>query len=733
MSKKTLTLYEFDEFRLDAEKKCLWHSDTLVSLTPKALETLLVLIKNRGDVVSKDDLLNEVWADTFVEESTLSQNILTLRKTLGAFEKDKQFIVTVPRRGFRFIAEVKEIIGDEAVFIVEKRTRTHIVSEQIHDSLEPAKTISQKSFLQKYTVLGVILIGAIILTAGIFALNYLFKAPNFAQTKFQNFSINNLFSSAEIQRAIISPNGKYLALTEQKGAEKSLVLRQIAEANSLEIVPKFDGRFIGVSFAPESDYVFYAVYPKDSRQGELYKVPILGGASQLVLKDIDSNVSVSSDGKKIAFIRRFPNEKETALIIADADGKNEQKLAVRKFGEGFQSAAFSPDGKFISTSAFSSSNPEKPMEIIFINTENGEQKSLTPQTWLWIGETAWLKDGSGIAFVAYTTVSPNLTDEIWFLSFPEGNARLLENGINGVFGVSFTADSNSLVAVKSNKITSFAVSSIDFAEDSKPFLTKTGDESLLPLGADWTADGKIVYSTINNGNADIWIRNADGAEPKQLTSDKFADVSPKVFENSIYFLSNRTGLMSLWRMNADGTNQTQISENQDIASFDLSPDGREIFYTARMENIYTQRLWKMSADGKNVRQLTEKATLFPKISPDGKTVACYFPDTTSGQLKLTLLSAENGEIIKQIETPKGDNLGLFVWKDNQNLLLVVTENNSTTLWRQPLDDKLPTKLKTWQNEAIFRLAVSKDGSQVFYEKGVTANNVIILRDDSGRN
>jgi DNA-binding winged helix-turn-helix (wHTH) protein/Tol biopolymer transport system component len=733
MSKKTLTLYEFDEFRLDTEKKCLWHSDTLVSLTPKALETLLVLIKHRGDVVSKDDLLNEVWADTFVEESTLSQNILTLRKTLGAFHKDKQFIVTVPRRGFRFVAEVKEIVGDEAVFIVEKRTRTHIVSEQIHDSLEPAKIILQKTFLQRYAVFSAILIGAVMITAGVFALNYFFKPPNLVETKFQNFSTSNLFSSADIQRAIVSPNGKYLALIEQKGAETSLVLRQIAESNSLEIVPKFDGRFIGATFSPESDYVFYAVYPKDLRQGELYKIPILGGAPQLILKDIDSNVSISSDSKKLAFIRRFPNEKETAVMIADADGKNEQKLSVRKFGEGFQSAAFSPDGEFISASAFSTANPEKPMEIIFINTKNADQKLLTPQTWTWIGETVWLKDGSGIVFVAYTTISPDLTDEIWFLSFPEGKARLLENGINGVFGLSLTADSNSLAAVKSNKITSFAISSIDFANEEKSFLTKTGDESLMPLGADWTVDGKIVYSTITNGNSDIWTRNADGTEQKQLTSDKFADVAPKVFENTIYFMSNRTGLMSLWRMNADGVNQVQISENQDVASFDLLPDGREIFYTARTENIFTQRLWKMSADGKNARQLTEKATILPKVSPDGKTVACYFPDTASGQFKLTLLSAENGEIIRQIETPKSKGLGLFIWKDAQNLLILTHGNNTATIWLQPSDGTSAKNLKDWQNETIFRLAISKDGSKVFYEKGVTANNVVVLKDNSSGN
>lgn len=728
MSKKTLTLYEFDAFRLDAEKKCLWHSDELVSLTPKALETLLVLIKHRGDVVGKDVLLDEVWADTFVEESTLSQNILTLRKTLGAFQKDKQFIVTVPRRGYRFIADVKEIVGDEEFFLVEKRTRTHIALEQIHESFEPAKTIWQKTFLQKYAVFALISLGAIVLTASIFALNYFFKTPNFAETKFQNFSTSNLFSSAEISRAIISPNGKYLALIEKKGEGESLIVRQIAESNSLEIVPKFNGNFIGAAFSPESDYVFYAVYPKNSRQGELYKVPILGGLPQLILKDIDSNVSVSSDGKKLAFVRRFPNEKETALIISDADGKNEQKLAVRKFGEGFQNAAFSPDGNFISCAAFSR---EKPSEIIIVNTENGEQKSLTDKNLTWIGQTVWLKDGSGIVFPAYPANSPNITDEIWFASFPEGKTRLLENGISGIFGLSLTADSNSIVTVKSNKITSFAVSPLNNLEQRTTLLTKTDDESLMPLGADWTMENQIVYSTTNNGNADIWAINADRNSQKQITSDTKADISPKVSSDGkeIYFLSNRTGLMSIWRMNADGTNPQKLSENQEVYAFDFSPDGKEIFYTVRAENIFNQKLWKMFADGKDAKQMTDKATFLPKISPDGKTVACYFPDEKGGTLKLTILSAENGAILRQIETPIGEGFGLFDWKkDGQNLLLAVKQNGSTTLWLQPLDGKAATKLKEWQNETIFRLAVSKDGTKIFYEKGVTANNVVILRD-----
>lgn len=738
MSNKTLSLYEFDEFRVDTNQRCLWHADQLVSLTPKAFETLLVLIRHRGEIVGKDVLLDEVWADTFVEESTLSQNILTLRKTLAAYKKDTPFIVTVPRRGYRFVAEVREISADDEIFVVERRTRTRIVAEQkeIHDSKDAAETAiakndaPPKNLSRQYLIFGVVPLALIILTAAFFAVRYFLKTPDFARMKFQKFSVANLVSDSEISRAVISPNGKYLALVKKTGAAESLIVRQIAEANSLEIVQKFDGRFNGVAFAPESDYVFYTVYPKNARAGELYKIPLFGGVPQLIIKDIDSAVSISNDKKKIAFVRRLPNEQETVLIVADADGKNERRLAARSFGEGFQNAAFSPDGRLIAASAYSK-NFEKPMEIILVGTENGEQTSLTPRNWTWIGQTAWLKDGSGVAFVAFSKETPNLTDEVWLVSYPDGAARLLENGIDGVFGVSLTDDGNSLVTVKRSKITSFAVSPADDLTKETQLLTKNGDESLMPLGADWTPDGRIVFSAINNGNADVWAMNSDaGGQPKQLTSEANADILPKVTADGkdIYFLSNRTGLMSVWRMNADGTNQQKITESQDVFAFDLSPGGTEIFYTARAGNIFMQQLWKISADGSGAKRLTEKPLYLPKIAPDGKTIAGYFSAAENQSFKLTLLAAENGALLRQIETPATDGFALFDWSpDGQSLYLATRLNGATTLWRQPVDGQAPTKLKDWQNEAVFRLDVSRDGKALFYEKGVATNSVLLLR------
>jgi DNA-binding winged helix-turn-helix (wHTH) protein len=101
--------YEFGAFRLDAARRVLYRGEDRVSLTPKAVETLLLLVENHGQMVDKDELMRRIWPDTFVEESSLARNISALRKVLGEGEEGREFIETIPKRGYRFIAAVEEV------------------------------------------------------------------------------------------------------------------------------------------------------------------------------------------------------------------------------------------------------------------------------------------------------------------------------------------------------------------------------------------------------------------------------------------------------------------------------------------------------------------------------------------------------------------------------------------------------------------------------------------------
>ena len=100
--------YEFGPFALDADKRLLLRDGVPVPLAPKALETLLALIEYRDRVVTKDELLQRIWGDTVVEEGGLTRNISILRKALGEKPDDHHYVVTVPGRGYRFVADVRE-------------------------------------------------------------------------------------------------------------------------------------------------------------------------------------------------------------------------------------------------------------------------------------------------------------------------------------------------------------------------------------------------------------------------------------------------------------------------------------------------------------------------------------------------------------------------------------------------------------------------------------------------
>ncbi|HXQ71218.1 MAG TPA: winged helix-turn-helix domain-containing protein, partial [Pyrinomonadaceae bacterium] len=114
MGKQDNLTYEFGRFRLNVAERVLLRDGEVVPLTPKVFDILLTLVENRGQVVSKEDLMKRVWPDTFVEEGNLTQNISLLRKALGESQGGVQFIETVPRRGYRFVAPINETFNERA-------------------------------------------------------------------------------------------------------------------------------------------------------------------------------------------------------------------------------------------------------------------------------------------------------------------------------------------------------------------------------------------------------------------------------------------------------------------------------------------------------------------------------------------------------------------------------------------------------------------------------------------
>src|SRR5215510_11559608 len=101
--------FEFGPFRLDLGERLLLRNGEIVPLGPKLLETLAILVEHSGHIIEKDELMKRLWPDSFVDESSLSQNIFQLRKALRDGRSDRRYIETIPKRGYRFVCCVREV------------------------------------------------------------------------------------------------------------------------------------------------------------------------------------------------------------------------------------------------------------------------------------------------------------------------------------------------------------------------------------------------------------------------------------------------------------------------------------------------------------------------------------------------------------------------------------------------------------------------------------------------
>ena len=129
MSNRANRVLEFGPFRLEAGERLLLRQNERIPLTPKAFETLLVLVEHSGRVVQKDDLLKQVWPDTIVEEANLARNIWTLRKVLADGNGESTYIETIPKVGYRFIAPVTELPVETESVVIRRQVSAPSVTQ----------------------------------------------------------------------------------------------------------------------------------------------------------------------------------------------------------------------------------------------------------------------------------------------------------------------------------------------------------------------------------------------------------------------------------------------------------------------------------------------------------------------------------------------------------------------------------------------------------------------------
>jgi DNA-binding winged helix-turn-helix (wHTH) protein/TolB-like protein len=152
MNASPVRFYEFGPFRIDTVKRLLLHDGEPVALKSKCFEMLLVLAEARGEVLDKDELMRRVWPDTIVEESNITVYISTLRKALGENPQEHRYIVTIPGRGYSFVAEVKEGPEEIPELIPQAQPQPSLSTEEVEVDRPPEREGRSFRLLRRLSV-----------------------------------------------------------------------------------------------------------------------------------------------------------------------------------------------------------------------------------------------------------------------------------------------------------------------------------------------------------------------------------------------------------------------------------------------------------------------------------------------------------------------------------------------------------------------------------------------------
>jgi eukaryotic-like serine/threonine-protein kinase len=315
---------------------------------------------------------------------------------------------------------------------------------------------------------------------------------------FQKTEITQLTTSGKVTIAAISPDGRYVGYVWDEGgfygqlvghSKESLWVRQVGTGSDVQIVPLADVRYSGLTFSRDGDFLYFVQsQAKDAGLLDtLYKMPVLGGTARRLVVGVNSGITLSPDGKQLAFVRDSTERNETALMLANEDGSGEQQLAVRKWPNRFEGmVAWSPNGKTIATAFANSEAGVRYASLVEMPVQGGAERPLTNERWFWVVDLAWVSDGRGL--VVNTQAQATGVIQISYISYPNGTVRRISNDLNYYRGVSLTADSGVLATVQNEYSDDVWLAPV--AElDSIKSITSGGHSG----GPTWSPDGRIVY------------------------------------------------------------------------------------------------------------------------------------------------------------------------------------------------------------------------------------------------
>lgn len=529
----------------------------------------------------------------------------------------------------------------------------------------------------------------------------------------QNMRITKVTDNGKVGNVAISPDGRYILYSLVDGEQQSLWVRNIASKSDVQVLSPDAVNFVGLTFSPDGNYVYFVRSDKTVRAYRyLYVMPVLGGAPHQLLADIDSPICFSPDGAKFAFMRGQLNSSAIDIRVANVDGTGDHLLAtLPAVGYFIYGAAWSPDGKTIAASTLKTGK-ETRWVLTLIDAAGGSTKELlsSPD---YVARPAWLPGGDSL--IVPISEPRERRTQLWLVSRSSGERRRITNDLSNYgTNIELTQDGSMLVAREST-----LDSHIWIAPGGKSSLAKqitfgeTPEESVAPGPA-----GKILA---RSGDSEIVLMDPDGSHRAVLRPEIRNYIAfSNCGDSQIVFDQDTGSEIELWRTDANGSNPAKLAGN--VGGSDCSPDGQWVLYNSGT------KLFRIAIAGGAPRQILDLVHSAPwgAISPDAKWIAYrYLEGSPIAVSKIAVIPASGGSPVDVLDIPSG-SAGLHWSPDGRGIQFVLTRNGAGNVWEQSLSGAALRQVTDFSSGLIFDFAWSRDGNKLLLGRGNITSDVVLI-------
>jgi eukaryotic-like serine/threonine-protein kinase len=587
-----------------------------------------------------------------------------------------------------------------------------------------ASPTAQKSKTGLFLGLGV---AALLLAAA--ALAYFKFSTPAVHFNLHEMEITKLTQSGKASGVALSPDHQYVVYILRDGEKQSLKVRQVSTGSDVEVLPPSITTFYGLSFSPDGQYIYFTSSSQDNQYfSTLYKMPVLGGSPQPLIKDIDTGVSFSPDGKRFAFLRGDPVHGKIALFTANADGTGVKVLRDAPGITTPQSMlrpAWSPDGKTIAYGLMEPSNQDV---LYAVNPNDGSARQIYASTAFNLGTPNWVPDGSGLLLVLRERGGTN-RGQIYKITYPSGQAQKLSNDLTNysLSWMDLSRDSTAIATIEQSRVSdAWVLPGGDFSRGKQ--ITSVGTVTALSnISSDRAAyltDTGELYSIGMDGTAPTLLANAD-------MNIEFANACG---DGKHIVLQRRIeGQTTLWRIDANGANLTQLNKDVSIFGPICAAGGQQVAYLR--SDIFGAFMVPITGGSPQPLKPAKGGGLVSPalLSPDGKEVLYEWqdPQNIEGASKV-VASTPDGTLINSFTKEPGSSIH-FWSPDGKAADTIITRGGVSDIWRQPLSGGPPKQLTHNPGGLIFSFWWTQDNKTLLLTRGSRSADIVLLRSNKTPN